>query len=548
MAEELPGERIALRKVLMFFILALIGSVLITSMLMSVRVGEEGIYKNIHEAFSRKVCREKIMEAAFRGELVEEALQGKPIRIECKLVSLNEREVKYKQVFAAVIFYVSLLAAIMFWERRAAAVFLGVVAMVLLGVMPYHYALESMELGLILFLIATMVIVGYLKESGFLRFISAKAVMLSRGDPRKFLLIILVLSFALAALVNEVSSIVYVSLLILEVSEILGLNPIPWLLVAVFATNAGSAATMIGNPIGIYIGLYFEKTFADFLVYATPAALAALGIIYVLAHLYLKTIGEFDKMLRVDIERIELDPWAEVKSKSDFYFSIVIFVLMILGIALHVQIADLLNTLLAYVYGAQHVFVVTPEAALVLVPILLAGIVLARAGYIARKLVEERVEWWALIFFMFLFSLAAGLSITGVTDILAYAILLAVGGGLSVVTGYLANLLIMVTTAVASGFIDNMPIIVALSPVAKTLMSVGIPGAEMLPWSLLLGGTLGGNLTIIGSTANIVAVGIAEKRGFRIGFRDWIKIGAVTVLATLISSAIWVALFVFKML
>jgi len=525
--------------------LALVGSIVITAVIASTYVSERGTYRVIHEVFTKKVCKEKLIEMVYSENFVERVLRNETPRVECHLLSLNAPSVKYKQVLAAVIFYVSLLGAIMFWERRAAAVFIGVVAMVLLGVMPFRYAIERMELNLILFLIATMIIVGYLKESGFLRYISAKTIMFSGGDPRKFLLLVLILSFGLAALVNEVSSIVYVSLLILEVSEIIGFNPIPWLIVAVFATNVGSAATMIGNPIGIYIGLYFGKTFFDFILYATPAALAALALTYLVSLVYLKRLGEFDKMLRVDVEKLELDPWAEVRNIKDFYFSIIIFILMIVGIALHVQIAEFLNAILASIYGPGHAYRVTPEAVLVLVPTLLAGVVLARAGFVARRLVEERVEWWALVFFMFLFSLAAGLSVTGVTDLIAYAILVGVGGGRTPVAGYLANMLVMLTSAITSGFIDNMPIIVALSPVAKTLMSIGMPGSNMLPWSLLFGGTLGGNLTIIGSTANIVAAGIAEKRGFRIGFRDWIRIGLVDVAATLAVAAAWIALFVF---
>ncbi|WP_167827894.1 SLC13 family permease [Pyrolobus fumarii] len=550
--ESHVNEGVSRRKIVTFVLLAIIGSAIIAALLPSLHVPETEEFLIIHKVFSKKVCKENIIEIVLEGKVLHEALEKGSIDVSelCKFVSLNDPVVKQKQTIAAVIFYVSILAAITFWERRVAAVFLGFVALILTGVLPFRMALESMELGLILFLISMMIVVGYLKESGFLRFITVKVVALAGGSPTRFLFILMLLSFVLAALVDEVSSIVYVTLLVLETAELLGLNPIPWLIVAVFATNLGSAATMIGNPIGIYIGLFFEKGFTDFLRYASPAAFTALLVAYPISLRYLERRGEIGKMKRALGKRIELDPWAEVKNKTDFYLSAVLFVLTILGIALHTELAVLVQIILTALYGenAKHMMYVTPHDMLVIVPVISAAIVIARTGFSARKLVEERVEWWALLFFMFLFAEAATLSYTGVTDVLAYLILAAVGGEMNVWTGLNANLLVLVVTAVASGFVDNMPIIVALSPVAKTLMSIELPGGEMLPWSLLFGGTMGGNLTIIGSTANIVAIGIAEKRGFRISFQEWIKIGAIVVAATLVVAYIWLALHVIEVI
>ncbi len=547
------------RKVVLYIVLALVGTLIISYGLFALRVPEKDSFAVIHEVFSEKMCKERIIEASLEGELVKLARQAvkeasyssvtEALRELCGPVTLNEPGVKERQVLAAVIFYVSILGAIMFWERRVAAVFLGLVAMILTGVMPFRVALESMELNLILFLVAMMIVVGYLKETGFLRYITVKVVSASAGDPRRYLFILMLLSFSLAALVDEVSSIVYVTLLVLETAELLRLNPIPWLIVAVFATNLGSAATMIGNPIGIYIGLYFEKSFLDFIRYATPAALAALLVAYPIALRYLDALGELEKIRSATPEKLSLDPWAEVRNKTDFYISAALFAATVIGIAVHTELAVLLQDLLNAFYG-RHAPTITGHDVLVLVPLISAGIVILRSGFRARRLVEERVEWWALLFFMFLFAEAAALSFTGVTDILAYLILVAIGGGavLTLQTGLAANLLMTLVSAIASGFVDNMPIIVALSPVAKTLMEIKLPGAEMLPWSLLFGGTMGGNLTIIGSTANIVAIGMAEKRGYRISFSEWIKIGAIVVAATLVVAYLWTALHVIGIL
>ncbi len=544
---EGSGEeaKIETRKILLFVALALIGSVVITAALAGVKFNhEQHSFEVINSVFNQKICKERLVELALSGEELKKLMEEKLLNISevCRPVSLDSPSVRLQQVIAAVIFYVSILGAIMFWERRVAPVFVGFVFLVILGVLPFRLAVESMELPLILFLIATMIIVGYMKEAGLLRYITVKVLSATVGRPRRFLFLLLLLSFVLSALVGEVSSIVYITLLILETAALVGLDPIPWVILAVFATNLGSAATMIGNPIGIYIGLYFGKTFMDFIYYSFPAAFAALLAMYPLSVRYLASRGELDKIAAA-AGKLELDPWEEVKNPVDFYLSGILFILMILGIAFHVELAHFANTVLHEMLGS-HAPPITSDAMLVLVPLLITGIVLWRSGAGARKLVEERVEWWALVFFMFLFAEAAALSYSGVTDVMAYGILASLGGAQGLAAGLAANLMILVVTAIASGFVDNMPIIVALSPVAKTLISVGLMGAWMLPWSLLFGGTFGGNLTVIGSTANIVAVGMIEKRGLRIGFSEWVKIGAIVVAITLAVAYAWTAIHV----
>ncbi len=537
---EASGEyRVEARKAILFAVLSIIGSIIIAAALASFNPppGQHS-FRVINKVFNEKVCKEMLVEHVLNPEALRSIMEKGVLNVKevCSSVSLTSPSVKLRQVIAAVVFYVSILGAIMFWERRAAPVFVGLVFLVLLGVLPFRLAVESMELPLILFLIATMVIVGYMKEAGLLRYITVKVLSATLGRPRRFLFLLMLLSFVLSALVGEVSSIVYITLLILETSQLVGLNPVPWVILSVFATNLGSAATMIGNPIGIYIGLYFGKTFMDFIYYAFPAAFLSLLAMYPISEKYLASRGELEKLSRV--EKLELDPWEEVKNKVDFYLSGILFILMVIGIALHVELAEAATSMLRSLLGPSAP-VVTSDAMLVLVPLFITGIVLWRSGANARKLIEERVEWWALVFFMFLFAEAAALSYSGVTDLMAYSILEALGGGKGLAAGFASNLLIMVTTAIASGFVDNMPIIVALSPVAKTLLEIGLTGAFMLPWSLLFGGTFGGNLTIIGSTANIVAAGMIEKRGIRIEFGEWVKIGGIVVAITLLVAYLW---------
>lgn len=145
----------------------------------------------------------------------------------------------------------------------------------------------------------------------------------------------------------------------------------------------------------------------------------------------------------------------------------------------------------------------------------------------ARELFETRVDWWTLTFFLLLFSSVGALKYVGVTDLLGKA-LFALGGGDPVTM--LA--VVLVATGVLSAVLDNVLAVAIFIPVVSGITSLGIP-TEHLWWGMLFGGTLFGNLTIVGSTANIVAVGMLERRKLAtISLGDWLKPGALVVLAT----------------
>jgi Na+/H+ antiporter NhaD/arsenite permease-like protein len=171
--------------------------------------------------------------------------------------------------------------------------------------------------------------------------------------------------------------------------------------------------------------------------------------------------------------------------------------------------------------------------ALVAEALLVVGFIVFYEQEKGRLLVERGIDWWTLLFFMFLFANAACLEYTGVTTKLGYVILgfarqlAGAGAAAASVTGA-ATVLVLWFSGLASGFVDNLPIVAALVPVVKDLIRTGLPHASILWWALLFGGCFGGNLTVIGSTANLVAIGAFEKvSGKSVRFRDWIKLGAI---------------------
>ena len=362
----------------------------------------------------------------------------------------------------------------------------------------------------------------------------------------------------MAALVDEVTSIVFVTKVVLSIAGFLDFNPIPLVIYTVLATNIGSSATMIGNPIGIYIALQSGKTFIDFLEWATPGSLLALILLIPIGIAWLGKLGLFKKMKEKGSELV-LDEWTALGITSEAYEKYkrgelseiereeieekiklfkrgwAFFITVLAIIALHTEIAKAINLALAALYGllggkSIH-SEVTPDAVLIFGPVTVAALVMFMHKE-PRELIEKGVEWWTLVFFMFLFAIASALSYTGVTDKMAYALVQSVGG-LTFSSTITLVILIATISALVSAFLDNMPVVVALSPVVKTLIEIGLPGGDLLWWALLYGATMGGNMTMIGSTANIVALGILEKQGKYVTFWEWFKIGLIAVIVTL---------------
>ncbi|MBO6067425.1 MAG: hypothetical protein J6P80_04650, partial [Kiritimatiellae bacterium] len=168
-------------------------------------------------------------------------------------------------VFAGVI-----STTLFFWERRVAAAFIGVAILIASHAMTLHTILKATELDIIFFLVGMMIIVGVLKDLGFLTWVIQTIINRKKMNGASFSLILCVLSAVLASVVDEVSSIVVVLALVFQVCDTLKLRPHPFVLMAVMATNIGSSATMLGNPVGIFIGNKAGFTFSQFLVGATP--------------------------------------------------------------------------------------------------------------------------------------------------------------------------------------------------------------------------------------------------------------------------------------
>ncbi|MFC2044749.1 SLC13 family permease [Chloroflexota bacterium] len=424
-----------------------------------------------------------------------------------------------RQTLATTIFIALVIGTLMFWRFRVAIAFIGIVVLLITRTIDLKHTIEFMSLDVIIFLVGMMVTVGLLRRSGFFRWLLAKGLQLSNFGPNRLMLIMMALAAVMAAMVDEVTSILFITALVLDLCDFYKVNPARYVISVVMATNIGSSWTVLGNPIGILIALRSGLNFEDFITNALPPGVISLISIIVISLLWqrgdLRLLkGKIDAA-SVDKRRSFLNELTTVQDRGLFTGSAIIFILVIIFIALHHRLEIML--------GLEH------NTLLVATSIAGAGIVMLWQRALARELLTADVDWWTLVFFMFLFAKAGAIEYVGVTDVISDA-LFKVGGG---------NLLVLVpiilwAAGLLSAACDNVLVVATFIPVIQSL-SVDL-GTNALWWALLFGGCYGGNMTMVGSTANIVALGILEYRGgvhMTLGF--WIKIG---LLGSLIPMAI----------
>lgn len=422
------------------------------------------------------------------------------------------------QAIAASVFLATILGTLLFWNLRLSIAFIGVAVLILTRSFNLPDLVQATSLPVILFLVGMMVVVGALRDTGFFTWIVQSIVAMPRITGRKFIAVTAVASALLACLVDEVTSIIFIGALVFQVSERLKLNPAPYLITCVLCTNVGSAGTMMGNPVGIYIGTQAGLTFQDFILWAFPVMLLALGAtLAVTMMFYRRELDVFDARLADRLSRnLSLAPDIQVPHRQGVILLAVTFLL----IASHHQVEKLLGL------ETNSVLLITPLAC--------AGGVMIWRHERARYYIEHEVDWWTLLFFMLLFAVAGTLEHVGLTQRTALGFTKVFGTSPRALVP-----LVMTTSAAGSAFVDNVVFVAAFSPIIRALSQTvfGMP----LWWALLYGACFGGNITLIGSTANIVALGMLEKHGhIHVSFWQWFKVGAISaVVATVVA---WAAL------
>ena len=392
---------------------------------------------------------------------------------------------------------------------RIAIVLAGAAAMVIIGATDADKAFYSHETGIdwnvIFLLLGMMIIVGIIHKTGLFEFLAISAIKKSSGSPKVALVYLMILTAIASAILDNVTTILLAIPMTLIVTKHLKVSPIPFILAEVFVSNIGGAATLVGDPPNIIIASKADLSFNAFLVHMAPMVILVLLVV----------IPMIVFLFRKELVNAPADRDAVMKLQAHDFLKDVILLKKSLGVLTLVMIAFVLHSFL-------HL---EPS----IVALFGAGVLVAISGLKPRDYVQD-VEWSTLIFFAGLFIMVGGLVGSG-----ALAELSAFLKDLFAGNTQLAALSILSISAVLSGVIDNIPYVTAMSPVISDL-SVGLVGRQehVLWWSLAFGADFGGNATIIGASANVVAIGLAAKAGIHISFWKFAKYG---VLVTAVSIA-----------
>jgi len=433
-----------------------------------------------------------------------------------------------KQILSASVFLATVTGTLLFWHHRVAIASLGLGVLLLSGVMDIHTAIEFMSIPTILFIISMMVIISYFESVGLFDYLILNIIKRIGPYPRRIFFILMLFSGILGGFVGEITAILVLVLIAISLCDKLDLEVFPFIIGLVFTTNNASALTMIGNPIGIYIAFAGHLTFLDFLRWATPISFGCTILIsFILIFIFRNYLP---KVLKIDLKKIIISQ--NVNNIKKIKVAEILFLILIFLIGLSKKIDQILK--------------LETNTTLVAIPLLFVGLIVFAEKKNGKNLITKGVDWWSIIFFMFLFAKAACLEYTGVTIKLSYSILnLAKKISIPFISPeytltIILLIIITIFTGITSGFVDNLPIIAALVPVIKNLKFIGLAHSNILWWGLLFGGCFGGNLTMIGSSANMVALSLYEKyEGKVVHFSNWLKYGLpiffISIIIALIS-------------
>ena len=429
-----------------------------------------------------------------------------------------------QQALSISIFSVSILGTLFFWDFRLSFAFLGTSVLLITKTIDLDNLIKFSSLEIILFLVGMMVLIGLLKEAGLFAWLVSLILRIRKLTAKKFLISISVISALLACAVDEVTSIIFMVAAILEICDYFEVNPTPFIIASVLTTNIGSAGTVLGNPIGILIATKAGLSFEDFIIKAFPLMLVCLGsTIFILRIYYRKALNEFDHKIKELGENEILTRLISVPPERQLKVCLGIFGVTLLFISLHHRLELFLG--------------LETNTILLIVPLISAGLVMIWKWRRAREYIEHDVEWWTLLFFLLLFAQAGTLKYTGATDVLAKHLVSLTGNNVSVLSG-----IVLWISAAGSSILDNVVLVAAFIPIVQSFQGLNF-SLQPLWWALLFGGCLGGNITLVGSTANIVALGILEKeKKIRVSFFQWFWVGLIVGVVTTI--IVWLALLI----
>lgn len=412
------------------------------------------------------------------------------------------------KIIAVAVFLIVILLIISERVHRTAAAMAGAMVLILTGVMSADKALSYIDFNTIGVLVGMMIFVAIVRRSGMFEYIAVRAAKAVHGDPWKIMVAFTLITAALSAILDNVTTVLLVGPMSIAIARMLKIDPVPFLMGQILASNVGGTATLIGDPPNIMIGSAAHLSFMDFLENTGFAVLFILVVLILLMKIvYEKKI----ELGTVDTGAIEkLDPSKSITNRALMKKGIIVLICVIVGFMFHDKL------------GIESSVIALTAAAVMLI--------------IGREDVNEAiqdVEWTTILFFMSLFVVVGGLTETGIIKELASKIIDATDGHPMV-----TMLVLLWASALLSSILDNIPFVATLIPLILAMQADGMDVTSFW-WAISLGACLGGNGTMIGASANVVLSDISTKHGYPITFKSYLKVGMPFMLLSIVIATVF---------
>lgn len=362
----------------------------------------------------------------------------------------------------------------------------------------------------IIFIAGMMVMVEGMARVGFFRWLCMRIAKLVRYRTIPIFITFMIMSFVLAMFIDSITVILFLAAVTVELSQLLGFNPVPMILAEIFCANLGGSATMCGDPPNIIIGTSLGYSFADFVINTGLIAVLSLVVTVIYFYFAYRRDLEGNKGREIDMSKLP-SPESAITDKVGFGVSTVIFLCAVIMLVTHAM------TGLTVAFIGLFIAIVT----------------LLTSGKYALE-VLKKVDYKTLLFFIGLFVVVGGLEQTGILTLIA--------GFIGTVSGGSAMLMVAIiiwVSAIASAFIDNIPFAATMIPVIKTLAAAQGVDLSTLAWALSMGTDIGGSATPIGASANVVGTSVAAKAGHPVGWGEYCRRAVpATVIVLLISMVV----------
>jgi Na+/H+ antiporter NhaD/arsenite permease-like protein len=429
----------------------------------------------------------------------------------------------FHAVYASTVFVVAFVLIATERLNKTLVALGGATAMFFLPAINSHEVWYSEDTGInwdvIFLLLGMMIIVSVVRQTGVFEYVAIWSAKRAKGSPLRIMILLLLVTATGSAFLDNVTTVLLIAPVTLLVCERLAVNAVPFLIAEAFAANIGGAATLVGDPTSMIIGTGAELSFVSFLVHMTPVVIIVLGALVVLLPVL------FPGAFTVDDERIadvmSLDEREAIHDHRLLIQCGIVLAAVFVGFVAHKQI---------------HM---EPS----LVAMTGAGILIVISG-LSRDFYLSAVEWETLLFFAGLFVMVGTLVKTGVIDKLAHAASHAIGG-----SPWVTTMLILGVSFIFSGFVNNVPYAATMTPIVGQFASSmhDFNSQGVLWWALIMGTVMGGNLTAVGASANVVIMGIAQRSGNPVSFGAFTRKGAVVTAVSFVISVgyLWLRYFAF---